>query len=330
MTTHHTELPESWRLAILAMHKAPRVLLYGLPGTGKSYAATITREHPAGTVERDDVLSLTLHEDASASDIIGGYLPKQGKWDWRDGPAVQAWRTSHERPVRLVLNEIDQAAGPVLTALYAILDDPESAVLTLPTGETLRPNPANLQIVSTMNGQPCDLPEALYDRHDAESRLDAPHPDSLAKLPAEWREIAAGLTSATARTEGRGTTPRDWHSLDRLTRRGVSFEDAATMVGWSAERMGEIRDHMMIASAPAADDIEDGADAKTDDDEDLDAARERHAERVADGLEREYECENGCGPYDSEIDDDGDAYCPNCESYENANEARDRWIRDNA
>lgn len=321
-TTEH--LPQCWRLATLAVQHAPAVLLHGLPGTGKSYLATSMSEHPSGLdCARDDVYTLTLHEDASAFDIVGGYLPKAGKWDWRDGPAVQAWRASHERPVRLVLNEIDQSGPGVLTALYAILDSPETAALTLPTGETVRPNPANLQVISTMNGEPSDLPAALWDRHTAAVRLDQPHPDSIARLPLEWRSAAEGLTSASARAENRGTTPRDWHALAALTSRGLSMEDASLMV-WPEQRANEVRDHLAISAAAPASDNHPHYDEESDPDEDL-SAYEEHAQAVARGDRYEYRC--GCGnAHDCPPDDDGDVCCPSCGDYDPVDDSRDRAI----
>lgn len=248
--TDRTTAAESWRLAEVAIQTAPSVCIAGLPGTGKSLAA-LTPVHPAGTVLPEDIYTLTLHDDAIVGDVIGNYLPRAGKWDWRDGPALLAWAVSLERPSRLVCNEIDQAAGAVLTALYAIMDSPESARLTLPTGETRRPHALNFQVVSTMNGAVSDLPAALADRHVAQVTCNHPHPGSIAALPSEWQATAEGMCNPSARLEGRGTTPRDWHGLATLTRRGLSLSDAAALI-WSPERAAEVADHLSIVSAPTA------------------------------------------------------------------------------
>src|SRR3990167_692383 len=93
------------------------VLLYGPPATGKTtYAASYL-----GLALPDDdrrPLSLTLSDDSSVSDVLGMYIPGNRSFIWRDGPAVRAWRDG----IGLILNEIDQAAGPVKVALHAILD----------------------------------------------------------------------------------------------------------------------------------------------------------------------------------------------------------------
>jgi len=247
--TPDAKLPRSWQLAQLAVEHAPSALLYGLPGTGKSFAA-LQAKHPAGLIADGDIFALTLHDDAAVSDLIGGYLPIDGHWTWRDGPAVQAWKASQERPSRLVLNEIDRAAGPLHTALLAILDSPRSARLTLPTGETVTPNPENFQVVSTMNGVPQDLDAALLDRHVASIRLDEPHPDSIAALPENMQKVAATMSASKVRNSGRGTTPRDWHALAALEAAGLSLSDAAEMV-W-ADRSKDIITHLAIEKvAPA-------------------------------------------------------------------------------
>lgn len=248
--TLRADLPREWQLATLAVQHAPSVLLHGLPGTGKSFAA-LQRDHPAGEVADADVFALTLHDDAVVSDLIGGYLPIDGHWTWRDGPAVQAWRVSQDRPSRLVLNEVDRSAGALHTALLAILDSPASARLTLPTGETVKPNPDNFQVVSTMNGVPTDLDAALLDRHVATVRLDDPHPDSIAALPAQMRKPAAAMSTGAARAAKRGTSPRDWHALAALLAAGLDGSDAAEMV-FGAARAKDIVTHLKVAKIPAS------------------------------------------------------------------------------
>lgn len=323
-------LPRSWHLAELAVERAARVLLYGLPGTGKTHA-TLTSRHPAGTVAREDIFSLTLHDDAAVSDLIGGYLPIAGKWSWRDGPAVQAWRASHDRPVRLVLNEVDRAAGPLHTALLAVMDSPASACLTLPTGETVYPCPANLQVISTMNGTPGDLDPALRDRHSAEIRCDEPHPASIAALPADLQNVAQEMTTAAARNGNRGTTPRDWHALAALMSAGIDREDAAEMV-WG-DRAADIAAHLaVLAVPPVTETPEEEDDAPTcdycgssdlDSDGDCTCSDSIRASAEASPY-GEYACEEGNGRYDSRTDDDGDVWNPYRSAWENADEARDR------
>jgi len=150
------------------------VLLYGPPGTGKTTAATTS-----------DAVSLTLTEDTSVQELIGHYVPKGSEFAWHDGPATTAWRQGR----RLVLNEVDKAAGSVLTALLALLDDVSIARLTLPTGETIRPL-LTYTVVATSNIEtPEELPEPLRDRFDASILIDTPHPVAIAKLPQDLQQV---------------------------------------------------------------------------------------------------------------------------------------------
>lgn len=144
-------------------------LLYGPPGTGKTFIAT----------EPDDY-SLTLTAETPAAELRGHYIPKGPEFIWHDGPCVRAWREGK----RIVLNEIDNASGDALVFLYAMLDDPSVAKLTLPTGETIRPR-AGFQAIATTNATDLEsaLPAALLDRFAIRVHVDTPHPAALAKLP---------------------------------------------------------------------------------------------------------------------------------------------------
>lgn len=153
-------------------------ILYGPPGTGKTHLA----------VDRA-AYSLTLTAETPAAELRGHYVPKGSEFVWQDGPALRAWREG----ARLVLNEIDQASGDALTFLYAILDDPETAMLTLPTGETVRPAPG-FQAVATTNR--IDLanviPAALLDRFAVRIHVTEPHPSALSRLPKPLSDIVSG------------------------------------------------------------------------------------------------------------------------------------------
>jgi ATP-dependent 26S proteasome regulatory subunit len=108
-----------------------RILLYGLPGPGKSYFGKVLADY----LERHFYVS-PFYQDMSPADLIGCYLPDgEGGAKWHDGPAIRAWR----EPAVCVFDEIDEVGGDVYPSTHTILDDKETARLTLPTGETLAP-----------------------------------------------------------------------------------------------------------------------------------------------------------------------------------------------
>jgi MoxR-like ATPase len=211
--TANQQASQVWLVAEAVLAHAPRVLLWGPAGTGKTMAATRVGLRPG-----QKVFNVTLTDDLPAAELRGHYLPQGKVFVWHDGPAVTCWRLG----ARLVLNEIDRAGGDALTFLMAILDDPQMAMLTLPTGESVRPA-AGFSVVGTMNGDPSDLPPALADRFPATLEIDTVHPEALARLPHDLRGAAVG-TSFTDESERR-VSIRVWAEFARL--REVFGEDMA-------------------------------------------------------------------------------------------------------
>lgn len=186
------------------MGVTPRVLLRGKPGTGKTYHAI----HSA-LRKGQKVYTITMTEETPAAEIRGHYVPKGNEFVWSDGPAVMAWREG----ARLVINEIDRSSDDVLSLLYAIMDDPEFAELTLPTGEKVRPK-EGFQVVATMNGVPDDLPDALQDRLPVDIEITDINPNAVARLPEDLREPAKN--TALAKTAERGISIRMWLEFANL------------------------------------------------------------------------------------------------------------------
>ena len=187
-----------WEVAEAVIASTPRVLLRGKPGTGKTYHAVT-----AGLTPGQKVYSVTMTEETPAAEIRGHYVPKGNEFIWVDGPAIRAWREG----ARLVINEIDRASEDVLSLLYAILDDPEFAALTLPTNETVRPA-EGFSVVATMNGIPQDLPDALQDRLPVDIEITDVNPNAINRLPADLREPARN--TALAKSDARGISIRMW------------------------------------------------------------------------------------------------------------------------
>lgn len=193
-----------WQIAEAALSQRPRVLLYGNPGTGKTFAATTF-----GVKTGQDVYSITVTPETPAAELRGMYIPKGDRFEWVDGPAVQAWRTGG----RLVLNEIDRAGGDLMSLLLAICDDPQFARLTLPTGETVRPA-AGFSVVATMNAVPDDLDFALLDRFTICVHIDQIANGALETLPADLRSVA--MKTSPVQNNDRRISFRAWHEYAAL------------------------------------------------------------------------------------------------------------------
>ena len=187
-----------WDVAEAILGVSPRVLLRGKPGTGKTYHAV----HSA-LEEGQKVYTITMTEETPAAELRGHYVPKGNEFIWTDGPAIMAWREG----ARLVINEIDRSSEDVLSLMYAILDDPDFAELTLPTGEKVRPA-QGFQVVATMNGLPEDLPDALQDRLPVDIEITDVNPKALERLPEDLRGPAQN--TALAKTSERGVSIRMW------------------------------------------------------------------------------------------------------------------------
>jgi len=194
MTPSHSP----WEIAEAVISVSRRVLLRGKPGTGKTYTAV-----HSGLGEDQKVYQITMTPETPMAEIRGHFIQKGGDFIWHDGPAIAAWREG----ARLVINEIDRASEDVHSFLFAIMDDPEFAETTLPTGEIIQPS-KGFQIIATMNGEPDDLPDALQDRLPVDIHITDLHPDALARLPEDLQEAARN--SALAPSEERSISIRLW------------------------------------------------------------------------------------------------------------------------
>jgi len=220
-----------WDLINKVIPQSRVTLLYGKPGTGKSFAA-----HNADLGGRQ-LFSVTMTPETPAAELRGHYVPQGSHFVWQDGPAIRAWRFGG----RLVINEIDHAGGDALSFLLNCLDGQETACLTLPTGEMVKPA-AGFQAVATMNGSPDELPAALRDRFPVCIEVDAVHPSALDTLPQDLRNAALG--SALADDERR-ISIRAWQCFAHL-RDSVGAEAAAAAV--FAKRAKDVLDSLKMAA----------------------------------------------------------------------------------
>lgn len=217
------ELGQCWRdLADVMANGIARVLLYGPPGTGKTYAALYSgiKAVPA---ER-----LVCTEDLTSGEIMGTWLPtSQHRFEWREGPAIRAWRGVDGRGSRLVVDEVDRASGDALSTLLAVTDSVESARWRHPdTLDWVRPGP-EFSVVMTSNVEHIDeIPAALLDRFPVAIHIDRPHPKSLNRLSPDLRPSAM---AGSLGPEGRRVSLRAFYAFDQL-RESLGAERAAALV----------------------------------------------------------------------------------------------------
>lgn len=199
-----TEKRDHWPIIDAVIAVSRRVLLFGLPGTGKTHVAS-KRNVPKDT----KVYQVTMTDETPAAEIRGHFIPKGDEMIWMDGPGIRAWREG----ARLVINEIDRASSDALSFMYVLLDDPEFAELTLPTGEVVRPADG-FHVVATMNGAPYDLPLALQDRFPVTIEVIDVNPEAIAALPPDLQ--VAARESALVADAGRRLSIRQWAEFASL------------------------------------------------------------------------------------------------------------------
>lgn len=198
---------DDWKVAEAVLPHSRSTLLYGIPGTGKTYAG-----QRVGVNNGEAVYSLYLTEYTPVTEVRGTIYPiltnGEREFKWIDGPALMAYRQGG----RLVINEINQASDDCITFLLALLDSPESSKITLPSGEVIKPH-KNFSVVATMNGEPSDLLPALRDRFPVSIRISKPHPDAVKALPEDLQKHAA---STSVLEEERRVGIRQWMAFAAL------------------------------------------------------------------------------------------------------------------
>ena len=216
-------LPECWRTFYDVLAAGiDRVILFGPPGTGKTYAGLTVGDTTAGSFR------LACTEEMTTADVTGCFMPTDsGVWKWHDGAAIRAWNGDGITGGRLVIDEIDRANGDIESLLLAMTDTVGSTVWEHPeTGKRLRPRDGFSVVMTTNLEQMAELPTALKDRFPVAIRINTPHPAALDALPADLRPAAAASADAD---RDRRFSIRAFQSYAKL-RTSMGSERAARLI----------------------------------------------------------------------------------------------------
>jgi MoxR-like ATPase len=224
MTQDNTNpIPQCWQdVQDVLAAGIDRLILFGPPGTGKTYAGLTLGNTNAGAYR------VACTEDMTEAEVTGCWMPNaSGTWSWHLGKAIKAWEGDGITGGRLVLDEIDRANGDIESLLLAVTDTVESAKWEHPeTGRTARPRDGFSVVMTTNLEQMTDLPTALKDRFPVAIRINQPHPDALAALPADLRAPAAAAADANP---GRRFSIRTFQQFAVL-RQTMELERAAALL----------------------------------------------------------------------------------------------------
>lgn len=119
-------------------HNGLAVMLKGPTGCGKTRFV----EHMAWKLQRP-LITVSCHDDLSASDLIGRYLIRHDSVQWQDGPLTTAVRMG----AICYLDEIVEARQDTIVVLHSLTDHRRSLAIDK-TGEVLEAAPGFQMVIS--------------------------------------------------------------------------------------------------------------------------------------------------------------------------------------
>ena len=222
MKTQVSNLPKCWQTVKDCMDAGiDRIILFGVAGTGKTYAGLNYGELSGGAHR------LICTDEMTNADVTGCWHPTaNGSWKWLEGAGIKAWRGNGTVGGRLVVDEVDKAGGDVFATLLAITDSPESAKWEHPETQQVVTPLAGFSVVMTTNLEEMnDLPMALRDRFPVCVRINEPHPEALLRMSEDLREYAVAMCDAGERR----ISLRSFYAYDKL-RSAMGAKKAAEIV----------------------------------------------------------------------------------------------------
>lgn len=224
--------PQCWQDVEALMDAGlDRLILNGPPGTGKTYAGLTAGRVDAGAYR------LECTENMTDFEIVGGFLPAQDGFTYKEGSAIKAWDGDGVMGGRLVIDEIDKAAGDILALLLAMTDSMESASWRHPvSGKVMKPR-EHFSVVMTTNALDMDILEpALKDRFPVSVFIDKPHPTAIAALPGKYQRVAIATVGEISL--------RSWMQIAKLEKSLGQSEALRLVVG--GERARQLADDLAI------------------------------------------------------------------------------------
>ncbi|NGM87003.1 CbbQ/NirQ/NorQ/GpvN family protein [Parapusillimonas sp. SGNA-6] len=183
-------LPSSDEVALFEQchHNGLAVMLKGPTGCGKTRFV----EHMAWRLQRP-LITISCHDDLSASDLIGRYLIRHDSTVWQDGPLTTAVR----RGALCYLDEVVEARQDTIVVLHSLTDYRRRLSIDK-TGEVIDAAPGFQLVISYNPGYQRmlkDLKPSTRQRFVALD-FDFPPPEREADIVAQ----ESGIAPDTART----------------------------------------------------------------------------------------------------------------------------------